>query len=225
MTYDYDPARRSAIVLLSGGQDSTTCLALALEHFDRVKAVAFDYGQRHNIELCSARSVAEAAGVEIEIIKVPGLRGSSLTDHSRAVDADGGMHGLPSTFTPARNLVFLALAAGVAVEFGAGVLVTGVCQTDYSGYPDCRDEFIVAAEDAINKALGIDWFEIHTPLMELTKAETVTLAVSLDALGLLAHSHTCYLGLSPSCGTCPACVLRLKGFAEAGVTDPIAYAS
>lgn len=221
--FDPDTARNAAIVLLSGGQDSATCLAWALRRFHRVRAVAFDYGQRHDIELAAAKAIADACKVQLEVIPVPGLRGSSLTDHSLPVDDDGGMHGLPSTFTPGRNLVFLALAVGAAVEFGAGSLVTGICQADSSGYPDCREPFRDAMQDTINEALGIDWFEIHAPLMKLTKAESVALAVELDALPLLAMSHTCYLGRRPACGTCPACKLRRRGFRKAGVEDPIKY--
>lgn len=220
-----DHANGAAVVLLSGGQDSTTCLSWALDNYDRVKAVGFDYGQRHRIELDAARKVAEEAGVEFEVVVVPGLRGSSLTDHDQEVDADGGLHGLPSTFTPGRNLVFLSLSVGVAVEFGAGALVTGICQTDFSGYPDCREDFRAAMERAVNKALGIDWMKIEAPLMELSKAETVLLAQSLGGLELLAHSHTCYEGVRPACGKCPACLLRLRGFQEAGVKDPVPYAS
>lgn len=223
MTYDLNTAGDAAVVLLSGGQDSATCVAWALATFTRVKAVIFDYGQRHNVELAAAVAIAAAARIEHEIVPITGLRGSSLTDHEREVTADGGMHGLPSTFTPGRNAVFMSIAAGVAVEFGAGNLVTGICQTDYSGYPDCREDFRVAMEATLNAALGIDWFRIHAPLMFRTKAQTVELAVELEAMPLLKHSHTCYLGERPACGTCPACVLRLKGFAEQGVADPIAY--
>ena len=218
-----DHADGAAVVLLSGGQDSTTCLAWALRRFGRVKALAFDYGQRHAVELDSAELVADAAGVALEVIPVSGLRGSSLTDHDQAVTADGGLGGLPSTFTPGRNLVFLALSVGVAVEFGAANIVTGICQTDYSGYPDCREKFRGAMEEAIRAALDAEGMAVHAPLMALTKAETVALAVDLEALPLLAHSHTCYHGQRPACGTCPACELRLKGFSEAGVADPIPY--
>ncbi|MCH2423882.1 MAG: 7-cyano-7-deazaguanine synthase QueC [Acidimicrobiales bacterium] len=213
----------SAVVLLSGGQDSTTCLAWALHHFDRVKALAFDYGQRHAVELDSAQLVADEAGVDLEVVAVEGLRGSSLTDHDQEVTSGGGMHGLPSTFTPGRNLVFLALSVGVAVEYGAENIVTGICQTDYSGYPDCRERFRGAMEGAIRAALDADGMIVHAPLMSLTKAETVDLAVELEALPLLAHSHTCYHGQRPACGDCPACELRLRGFEEAGVDDPIPY--
>ena len=218
-----DQTPSKAVVLLSGGQDSTTCLAWALNRFEEVSAVGFDYGQRHAVELESAREVAAAAGVDFTLVRVPGLGGSSLTDHDQEVAATGGHLDLPTTFTPGRNAVFLSLAAGLAVQKGATNLVTGICQTDYSGYPDCRDDFRYAMQAALALAVGVP-MEIHAPLMHLTKAETVEMAVNLDALDLLKESHTCYHGLRPACGLCPACQLRVKGFKEYGISDPIAYA-
>lgn len=214
----------TALVLLSGGQDSTTCLAWALDRFKKVEALGFNYGQRHSIELTCAEQVAMAAGVPFEIVNVPGLGGSSLTDHDAEVNADGGMGGLPSTFTPGRNAVFLSIAAGIAVRRGIHDIVTGICQTDYSGYPDCREDFAQAMEISLSLALNCR-LDIHTPLMHMTKAETVGLAVELDALHLLGRSHTCYHGQRPACGKCPACQLRVKGFDEYGIDDPIQYAS
>jgi 7-cyano-7-deazaguanine synthase len=210
----------SALVLLSGGQDSTTCLAWALARFSEVHAVAFDYGQRHAVELESAQAVASEAGVGLDIIPVHGLGGSALTDHTAEVKADGGHMDLPTTFVPGRNAVFLSIAAGLAVQRGAAHLVTGICQTDYSGYPDCRDDFRAAMEQALSLAVGAP-LTIHAPLMKLTKAETVHLAASLGALGLLGKSHTCYQGARPPCRECPACVLRERGFNEAGLVDPL----
>ena len=212
-----------AVVLLSGGQDSTTCLALAIKEMgaENITALAFDYGQRHRIELESAHAITEACGVKLVVIQAPGLRGSSLTDHDRELVA-GGHGDLPATFVPGRNLVFLALALGVAVEREAGVIVTGICQTDYSGYPDCREAFRRSAQDALSHAVDAE-VRILAPLMWLTKAESVTLAVDAGALPLLALSHTCYQGMSPACGACPACRIRLRGFQEAGVEDPILY--
>lgn len=215
-----------AVVVFSGGQDSTTCLAWARSRFDEVHALTFDYGQRHRAELTAARRIAKRVGVRHVVVNLHGfgqVSASALTRRNVKVRADGGLGGLPSTFTPGRNLVFLTVAASYAVSHGAADLVTGVCQTDYSGYPDCRRSTIDAVEQAIKLGNGLDAFRIHTPLMDLTKAETVRLAVELGALPLLAESHTCYQGARPACGTCPACVLRRRGFFEAGVPDPIAY--
>ena len=212
-----------SLVVLSGGQDSTICLAWALRLFDRVEALSFDYGQRHRVELESAGAIAKATSVPHIVVPVPGLTGSSLTDHSAPVLPSGGLLNLPSTFTPGRNAVFLALAAGRAAASGIHDLVTGICQTDFSGYPDCRDDFRASMEATMRLALGGFPLRIHAPLMHLTKAESVALAARLDALPLLALSHTCYLGRRPACGECPACVLRLRGFQEAGIEDPIPY--
>lgn len=214
--------QRSALVLLSGGQDSTTCLAWAQRRFCEVSAVGFDYGQRHAIELLAAEAVADAAGVHFVVVPVHGLGGSSLTDHSMEVKADGGHRGLPNTFTPGRNAVFLSLAAGIAAQRGIADLVVGICQTDYSGYPDCRDSFREAMERALSLAVAVE-LTIHAPLMHLTKAQTVGLAVELEALDSLSLSHTCYQGARPACGICPACKLRLRGFAEHGIEDPVPY--
>lgn len=218
----------AALVVFSGGQDSTTCLAWAKKKFGIVRALSFNYGQRHAAELEAAERIVRRLNVPWTIADMRGfglLSKSALTDSQIQVDAAGGLGGLPSTFTPCRNLVFLSAAASHAISLGIRNLVTGVCQTDYSGYPDCRREFIDALETTIRVGNGLmkDDFEIHTPLMHLTKAETVKLAQECDAMELLAMSHTCYEGKRPACGKCPACVLRLKGFQEAGVIDPIAY--
>jgi len=215
-----------AVVVFSGGQDSTTCLAWARQRFAEVHALTFNYGQRHAAEMDAARTIAARLGVHHEIIDLSGfgmVSASALTRPAIAVRADGGLGGLPSTFTPGRNLVFLTVAASYAVSHDSADLVTGVCQTDYSGYPDCRRATIDAVELAIKLGNALDVFRIHTPLMDLTKAQTVQLAVDLGALPLLGESHTCYQGMRPACGTCPACLLRRRGFAEAGVTDPIEY--
>lgn len=218
-----------AVVVFSGGQDSTTCLAWAQKKFSKVVALSFDYGQRHReAELGAAKAIADIADVPHRIVDIQSfssLSPSALTRGEIAVAMDGGLGGLPSTFTPGRNLVFLTLAASFAVGAGIRDLVTGVCQTDYSGYPDCRRETIDAIETAVRLGVASADFRIHTPLMFLTKAETVQLADELGALPLLAFSHTCYFGRRPACGQCPACKLRLKGFAEAGIPDPIEYAA
>jgi 7-cyano-7-deazaguanine synthase len=213
----------SAVVVFSGGQDSTTCLAWALARWSRVECVAIDYGQRHRIELAAAQRIADAAGVPLAIVpcnSLSALGGNSLTGTltvPTGVPADGT---IPNTFVPGRNLVFLTLAAAYAYQRGLTELVTGVCQTDYSGYPDCRADTMVALQAALRAGMDAP-FTIHTPLMYLTKAESVLLMRDLGRLDLLALSHTCYNGQIPPCGTCPACLLRAKGFAEAGIADPL----
>jgi len=215
-----------ALVLLSGGQDSTTCLYWALDRFgrDNVSAISFDYGQRHRLELECAAAVAAAAGVSqvcLPIDTFTALGGDALTDADRAVRNDlDDTTGLPNTFVPGRNLIFLTFAAAYAYQRDIGHLVTGVAQTDYSGYPDCREATIQAVQESIR--LGMEsGVEIHTPLMHLSKKETVELARDLDALDAMALTHTCYNGIRPPCGECPACQLRAKGFTEAGVDDPL----
>ena len=218
--------RDKALVVLSGGQDSTTCLYWAIERFDRanVSSITFDYGQKHRIELECARNVAAAAGVTnvcLPIDTFTALGGDALTDTSIPVsdEADEETE-LPVTFVPGRNLIFMTFAAAFAYRNDARHLVTGVAQTDYSGYPDCREETMAALRRAIT--LGMDReFTIHTPLMHRSKKETVELAVRLGALDAMALTHTCYNGRRPPCGECQACRLRATGFAEAGVSDPL----
>ena len=213
-----------ASVVLSGGQDSTTCLYWAIERFGRenVEAVTFDYGQRHRIELDCARIVSRDAGIrqtELSINTFEELGGNALTDDDIEVAA-GADGELPTTFVPGRNLVFLTFAAAHAWQRGVSNIVTGVAQTDYSGYPDCRQETIDSLSHTLQ--LGMDRaFVIHTPLMNLSKKETVLLAESLGAIDAMAQTHTCYEGQRPPCGQCPACLLRAKGFAEAGIIDPL----
>jgi len=225
---------KTAVVLLSGGQDSVTCLYWALANFDTVYAVSVNYGQRHSSELAAAAKIAAKAGVQHTVLELPALAqiaDSDLVRKDTAIAGSGGHpdkempEGLPTSFVPGRNLLFLGLASAYAVKMGAGNVITGVCQTDYSGYPDCRDEFVKALNVAVNLAMPSSRpVAIHTPLMYLTKAETVELAKSLgtECLAALGESITCYNGLRPGCGTCPACTLRAAGFAEAGVPDPSA---
>ena len=215
-----------ALVVLSGGQDSTTCLYWAVQRFGRgnVSSITFDYGQKHRVELECAREVAAAAGVSnvcLPIDTFAALGGDALTDASVAVSDDTDEETeLPVTFVPGRNLIFLTFAAAHAYRHGARHLVIGVAQTDYSGYPDCREETLSALQEAIS--LGMDReFTVHTPLMHRSKKETVELAVRLGALDAMALTHTCYNGRRPPCGECQACRLRAKGFAEAGVRDPL----
>ena len=214
----------SALVVLSGGQDSTTCLYWALDRFDpvRVQAITFDYGQRHRVELDSARRVAEFAGVPQVVLPIDtfdALGGNALTDADMPV---GSMpaEGLPNTFVPGRNLVFLTFAAAFAYQRGIADIVTGVAQTDYSGYPDCRESTLIALERALSLGMDAD-FRLHAPLMHLSKKETVQMAERLGALPAMALTHTCYEGMRPPCGHCPACELRAQGFLEAGVADPL----
>lgn len=217
-----------ALVVLSGGQDSTTCLFWALREFGaaNVEAVTFDYGQRHRIELDAARKVAELAGVrqtQLPIDTFAAIGGNALTDAAITPEQgarDDADSTIPNTFVPGRNLIFLSFAAAFAYTRGIEHVVTGVAQTDYSGYPDCRENTLKALELALR--LGMDSrVTLHTPLMFMSKAETVQLAQEVGAMGAMAWSHTCYNGAVPPCGHCAACELRAKGFLEAGVADPL----
>lgn len=215
-----------ALVVLSGGQDSTTCLYWALDRFGQnaVETVTFDYGQRHRIELDCAAQVAQFAGVPntcLPIDTFAALGGDALTDPEIDVaDTTAAAASLPNTFVPGRNLVFLTFAAAYAYQRDIAHLVTGVAQTDYSGYPDCRTETISALQQALRLGMETE-VSIHTPLMHLSKKDTVELARDLGALPAMALTHTCYNGARPPCGTCAACELRAKGFAQANIADPL----
>ena len=215
-----------ALVVLSGGQDSTTCLYWAIERYGlaNVESVTFDYGQRHRIELECARKVAEYAGVPnicLPSDTFAALGGDALTDSAIAVELEvDETTGLPNTFVPGRNLIFLTFAAAYAYRRGIANIVTGVAQTDYSGYPDCREGTIASLQRTLCLGMEFD-VAIHTPLMHLSKKETVLLAHELGALPAMALTHTCYIGERPPCGHCPACKLRARGFAEAGIEDPL----
>lgn len=210
-----------AVVLFSGGQDSTTCLWWARERFSEVRAVSIDYGQRHRAELDAAARIAMMAGVLHDVLRLDALAqlgGNALVDASRPVVGVEG--GLPSTFVPMRNVLFLTLAAARAVQWGAEAVVCGACETDFSGYPDCRRNTMDAVEVALSLAVN-GRVRIDTPLMWLTKADTVRLARSMRGCWeALALSVTCYHGCRPGCGTCPACVLRARGFRDANAVDP-----
>lgn len=217
-----------ALVVLSGGQDSTTCLYWALREFGaaNVEAVTFDYGQRHRVELDCARKIAQLAGVHQTVLPIDtfaAIGGNALTDDSIAPEEgarDDADTALPNTFVPGRNLVFLSFAAALAYTRGIEHVVTGVAQTDYSGYPDCRENTLKALELALR--LGMDSrVTLHAPLMFMSKADTVRLAQDVGAMDAMAWSHTCYNGEVPPCGRCASCELRAKGFAEAGVADPL----
>lgn len=214
------------MVALSGGQDSTTCLYWAIDRFgkDAVETITFDYGQRHRIELDCAAAIAAFAGVPNTVLPVntfEALGGNALTDNGVAVQERGDPEtNLPNTFVPGRNIVFLTFAAAYAWQRDIAHIVTGVAQTDYSGYPDCREATIKALQAAIR--LGMEsGVTIHTPLMHLSKKETVLLAQELGALEAMALTHTCYNGVRPPCGECAACRLRARGFEEAGIADPL----
>jgi 7-cyano-7-deazaguanine synthase len=224
----------AVLVLFSGGQDSTTCLAWALERFAQVETIGFDYRQRHAIELnCRAhlldgikRLRPDWAGKlgENHTVEIPTLAEISDTALTRDVAIAIGQDGLPNTFVPGRNLIFLTFAAALAYRRGIRHIVGGMCETDYSGYPDCRDQTIRALQVALN--LGMEkQFELHTPLMWLDKARTWRLAHELGGAGLVdlicEQSHTCYLGergvhhdWGYGCGECPACALRARGWRE-----------
>ena len=207
--------KETALVVFSGGQDSTTCLFWAKRHFRKVVALTFAYGQKHVREVDVARDIAHEAGVEwhmMDVAFIGRLGRNSLTDSSIPMDADKPADGPPNTFVPGRNLFFLSIAAVFARERGINHLVTGVSQTDYSGYPDCRDAFIKALNVSLN--LGMDeQFVIHTPLMWIDKAQTWQRADELGVLELVRRrTLTCYNGIvGDGCGHCPACKLRRQG--------------
>lgn len=207
--------KETALVVYSGGQDSTTCLFWALKHFKKVEALTFVYGQKHVKEVEVAKEIASNAGVEWHVMDVSfigKLGRNSLTDSSIQMDQDKPVDGPPNTFVPGRNLFFLSIAAVFARERGINHLVTGVSQTDFSGYPDCRDAFIKSANVTLNLAMD-EQFVIHTPLMWIDKAQTWELADNLGVLDLVRHQTlTCYNGvIGDGCGHCPACKLRREG--------------
>ena len=205
----------AALVVFSGGQDSTTCLFLAKKHFKKVYALSFLYGQKHVKEVELARNIARKAEVGFEVMDVSfigHLGKNSLTDSSVRMDEKKPEGSFPNTFVPGRNLFFLSVAAVYARERGISHIVTGVSQTDFSGYPDCRDAFIKSLNVTLNLAMD-DQFVIHTPLMWIDKAQTWALADELGVLDLVRNETlTCYNGVpGDGCGHCPACRLRREG--------------
>jgi 7-cyano-7-deazaguanine synthase len=224
-----------AVVLLSGGLDSATCLAWARREGFECTTLAVDYGQRHRIELEAARRVAAALGSRDHrevAIDLRAIGGSALTDSipvPRGRSASSMANGIPITYVPARNTVFLALALGLAETLGATDLVAGMNAIDYSGYPDCRPEFLDAFEGlaALATRAGVEGarFRVHAPLMKLDKAAIVRLGASLGVDYALTHS--CYDPApdGTACGACDACLLRRKGFHEAGIPDPTHYSA
>jgi len=224
--------QRRALVLFSGGQDSTACLAWALDRYAQVETIGFDYGQRHAVELDCRRRVRAALQVKfpqwktklgddhlLDLSLLGQISDTAMTD-TRAIELNA--QGLPNTFVPGRNLLFFTFAAAVAYRRGISVLVGGMCETDYSGYPDCRDNTLKALQVAVS--LGLDApMTIETPLMWLDKAQTWALAEKIGGETLvkltIAYTHTCYLGERTEChawgygcGMCPACDLRRKGY-------------
>lgn len=207
--------KNKALVVFSGGQDSTTCLFWAKKHFKEVYALTFLYGQKHVKEVDLAREIARKAEVHFDVMDVSfigHLGKNSLTDLSISMDEEKPEGNYPNTFVPGRNLFFLSIAAVYARERGISHLVTGVSQTDFSGYPDCRDSFIKSLNVTLNLAMD-EQFVIHTPLMWIDKAETWALADELGVLDLVRHETlTCYNGIpGDGCGHCPACKLRREG--------------
>lgn len=234
MTDNTSDIEKSALVLFSGGQDSTVCLAHALSKYAHVETIGFDYGQRHKVEMdCRPNVLAHIGDIdpiwaerlgEDTVLELPALQTLSDTALTRDVEIAMLENGLPNTFVPGRNLLFITYAAALAYRRGLDVLVGGMCETDFSGYPDCRSETL----RVLGKAIGLGMektFELDTPLMWLNKAETWFLAEDLGGVPLIdlivEETHTCYQGTREQkhewgygCGTCPACELRIKGFKE-----------
>ncbi|WP_100399713.1 7-cyano-7-deazaguanine synthase QueC [Bacillus sp. FJAT-44742] len=206
-----------AVVVFSGGQDSTTCLFWALERFKEVSAVTFQYGQRHSNEIDVAKDIAKELGVEHHVLDMELLNQLSPSALTRAdIEMEEGKDGQPpNTFVEGRNLLFLSFAAIFAKQQGAKHVITGVCETDYSGYPDCRDIFIKSLNVSLNLSMDNE-FVLHTPLMWLDKAETWELADKMGRLDYVKNKTlTCYEGIrGDGCGECPACVLRQRGYQQ-----------
>ncbi|MDA0147491.1 7-cyano-7-deazaguanine synthase QueC [Vibrio sp. LaRot3] len=208
-----------AVVVFSGGQDSTTCLVQALKEYDEVHAITFDYGQRHKLEIEVAQSLAKELGVVAHKVMDVGLLNelaiSSLTRDDIEVSHELQENGLPNSFVPGRNILFLTLAGIYAYQIGANTVITGVCETDFSGYPDCRHDFVKAMNNALVQ--GMDKaLEIKTPLMWLNKAETWAMADQYQSLDLVREKTlTCYNGIiGDGCGDCPSCDLRKIGLSD-----------
>ena len=211
--------RNSALVVLSGGQDSSTCLFCSKTQFEHVEALSFRYGQKHVVEIEFAKRIAQKAGIPIHVLDIPFVetltKNCSLIQTDIPMDKEKPANALPNTFVPGRNMFFLTIAAIFARERNIFDLVTGVSQTDFSGYPDCHDSFIRSLNVTINLATD-DQFVIHTPLMWLSKAETWQLADQLGVFDLIKdETLTCYNGIAgQGCGECPACKLRQQGLEE-----------
>ena len=208
---------RKALVIFSGGQDSTTCLLQAIAEYgvQNVETITFQYGQRHSIELEKARWIAQDLGVKQTLLDtslIKSITHNALMDETAQIEQKDNT--LPNTFVDGRNALFLLYAAIYAKGQGISDIIAGVCETDFSGYPDCRDVFVKSMNVTLNLAMDYA-FNLRTPLMYLTKAQTWQLADELGALDYVReHTHTCYQGIEGGCGQCPSCVLRNKGLAE-----------
>jgi protein ExsB len=206
-----------ALVVFSGGQDSTTCLFQAMQQYgaENVQAITFAYGQRHGIELERAASIAQELGIRqtvLDLSLITAITHNALTDAQAAIETDA--QGMPNTFVDGRNALFLLYAAIYAKSQNIRDIFIGVCETDFSGYPDCRQIFVQSMNVTLNLAMAYD-FRLHTPLMYLTKKETWALADELGVLDYIrTRTHTCYLGVDGGCHECPSCVLRERGLAE-----------
>lgn len=216
-----------AIILLSGGLDSATCLAIAKDQGFEPHCISFQYGQRHSIELEKSEELARKNRCSHHVFEIPKISGSALTDGSAAIQKSGVTEEIPATYVPARNTIFLSFALSYAESISAADIFIGVNALDYSGYPDCRPEYIDAFQKMANLATkaGVEGktTKIHTPLIDLSKAEIIKKGLALGVDYSLTSS--CYDPdiFGKACGTCDSCRLRLKGFAEAGVEDPISY--
>lgn len=206
-----------ALVVFSGGQDSTTCLFQAMQQYgaENVQAITFAYGQRHGIELERAASIAQELCIRqtvLDLSLITAITHNALTDAQAAIQTDA--QGMPNTFVDGRNALFLLYAAIYAKSQNIRDIFIGVCETDFSGYPDCRQIFVQSMNVTLNLAMAYD-FRLHTPLMYLTKKETWALADELGVLDYIrTRTHTCYLGVDGGCHECPSCVLRERGLAE-----------
>lgn len=222
---------KKALVILSGGADSTTCAVLAKQQFEEVYAITFNYGQRHIVEMQSAIEVAEALNIQHEIIDLgdnilksmsPLVSASVLGTYQDKASLPTGVE---NTFVAGRNILFLTIAGNRASHLNIDDIFIGVCQEDFGGYYDCRQVFIDKMSDALNEGIyGQQRLIIHTPLMNMTKAESIR--VAYDILGedfdkIFSLTHTCYAGIAGGCGKCHACILRDEGFKEAGINDPL----
>jgi len=217
--------RKKIMICLSGGQDSATVLAWAIKNFDVVETVSFSYNQRHDVELEHAKKLSNIANVNHTILHVNTLKeigNSALLNKVEKIKK--GTNNLPTSFVPGRNLIFSLYASALAYKKGFKHIGLGVCEMDYSGYPDCRDETIKSMEETIKKGFNYD-IHIHTPLMWLTKSKIIKLMKKLNKIKWYKYTHTCYNPNKEgiSCGECPACKIRIKGFKEAGYIDPIKY--
>jgi len=229
-----------ALVIFSGGQDSTTCLVWALKKFKKISAITFNYKQRHSIEIECAKNIIKILNSKKEVM-IDWIYDKPIIEHlivdisflsnflqtamiqNLEIEYDEET-GLPTTFVPGRNILFLTVAAGYAYQQKIRHIVAGVCQTDYSGYPDCRDATIKSLQATLRLGLDYDLI-IHTPLMWKSKAEIIRLMQKLGGFELYKYTHTCYNGERPACGECFACELRLAGFKMVGIKDPLEYKS